>query len=533
MFPGFLNSIFNSSWTRFIILASLLLGIFMLMGVEQTGAMQAVPNQITGVFHQALEPTIAAAATIYVPQPGMPLQTKNLFHPNEGCNWAGVGGQVFDASSVPVRNLVIEMDGVVNGRAIFSLATTGSAPTYGPGGYEFTFASGPVNTQDALWLTVYDLRGNRLSEPLYFDTSSDCDHTLVLINYMAVGTQPTSTLTSLPPTITPTSTSLPLVTSTATSTNPTLSPTRIPGTVTSTATSVPGAYKYIPQSGAPKYTNNTFHSEKGCAWAGISGQIFGLDGNPVQKLVVEMGGVLNANNVFKLTLSGNAPIVGPGGFDFQISTNPVRTQGSLYLSVYDLAGRRLSDKVYFGTYDDCNRNQVLFNFIESGSQPTVTTPPAATSTPTSPQTPTRTPTLSKTPTPSRTPTPIPVGVTYMLQPGSPVYQKNFSHPDLGCNWNGVVGQVFGKDGLPVKQIVVELGGKLNGINQSVLGLTGNNPAYGPGGFELGINTTPTASQNSLWLVLYDLAGKKLTEQIYFNTYGDCEHNLAVINFTQK
>ena len=516
MFYRFLKSIRYSRLARLLLLSSILLCLLAYWGVHTVRAMQSM--QFQGGFSYAseqtqglplLEPTFIPFASQYVAQPGTPIYSRNLFHPNEGCNWAGVGGQVFDADSRPVKKLVVELNGVVNGKNVYAMVLTGNAPAYGPGGFEFEFASGPINTQGALRLVIYDLQGNHLSEQVYFDTYSDCGRNLVMINFVASGSQPTISPQPTQTAVTPTS-----PTPTPTSQKPTPSPDFL------STSSIPIGLKYVPQPGSPIYTNNIFHSEKGCNWLGIGGQVLGANAVPVQKLVVEMGGKLSGKGVFKLVLTGSATVVGPGGFEFQIASNPIKSEGALWLVFYDLAGHGLSERAYFNTFEDCNRNQVLFNFVEAGSQPTATTPVITN------------PTTPVTPTPSRTSTPLPPTAQYILQPGSPVYQPNLFHPDIGCRWMGVAGQVFGVDARSVKQLVVELGGALNGKSISVLGMTGNNAVYGPGGFELQITGQPMASQGSLWLVLYDLGGNRLSEPTYFNTYGDCERNLVLVNFVR-
>lgn len=511
MFYRFIKSI-RCSWLARLLLPIILICLLVYGGVYPAKAMQSM--RVLGGFRYAsgqtqglslFEPTSIPFASKYIPQPGTPIYSSNLFHPNQGCNWAGVGGQVFDAASQPVQKLVVELNGVVSGKIVYALELTGSASAYGPGGFEFEFAGGPVKTQRAFWLVIYDLQGNHLSEPVYFDTYSDCGRNLVMINFVASSSQPTTSPTPTQTAVMPTSPT-PVPTSQALTPSP--SPTS-------------AVIKYVPQSGLPIYTNNIFHSEKGCKWLGIGGQVLGANAVPVQKLVVELGGKLSGKDVYKLVLTGSATVIGPGGFEFQIASNPIKSEEALWLLFYDMAGRRLSERAYFNTYEDCSRNQVIFNFIEAGSQPTATTPVMPN------------PTKPVTPTPSRTPTPLPPTARYILQPGSPAYLTNIFHPDMSCRWMGVAGQVFGADAQPVKQLVVELGGSLNGKNMSVLGLTGNNPAYGPGGFELEITGRPTASQSSLWLVLYDLGGNRLSEPTYFNTYGDCERNLILVNFVQR
>ena len=65
--------------------------------------------------------------------------------------------------------------------------------------------------------------------------------------------------------------------------------------------------------------------------------------------------------------------------------------------------------------------------------------------------------------PTAIPTSIPPAAQfiYALQPGSPSLLPNFANAAAGCSWQGIAGQVFDADGLPVKNLVVKAGGTWN------------------------------------------------------------------------
>ncbi|HEY62707.1 MAG TPA: hypothetical protein G4N95_08660 [Anaerolineae bacterium] len=142
-----------------------------------------------------------------------------------------------------------------------------------------------------------------------------------------------------------------------------------------------------------------------------------------------------------------------------------------------------------------------------------------------------TPTLTVPPTMVFTPTPTKIIYPYAKQLGSPVFLQNFAYPDLGCNWFGIAGQVFGENGEIQENIVVEVGGEINGNNIAGMSLTGLAPIYGPGGFEIVLGDKPEASQQSVWIQLHDTDGVQLSKKIYFNTYDNCDKNLILVNFT--
>jgi hypothetical protein len=152
------------------------------------------------------------------------------------------------------------------------------------------------------------------------------------------------------------------------------------------------------------------------------------------------------------------------------------------------------------------------------------------------ETATVTATLSINPTktamlaPAPTPTP-----RFMVQAGTPVDTANFVHPEAGCNWMGVAGQVFGQDEKPIEGLVVEVAGILGNEPVLSLALTGGSAILGPGGYEITLADQPIASMGTLWVQLFDLNSNPQSEKIIFNTYdpGDeCNNNLIVINFNE-
>ncbi len=121
---------------------------------------------------------------------------------------------------------------------------------------------------------------------------------------------------------------------------------------------------YRPQPGTPVAMANFVQPASGCNWMGIGGQAFNLSGQPVSKLVVEVGGTLAGSDVFHLELTGNEPSLGPAGFLVTLSDRAIATSASLWILLYDLAGQPLTNKIYFSTYQDCTRNFIMINFIE-------------------------------------------------------------------------------------------------------------------------------------------------------------------------
>lgn len=108
---------------------------------------------------------------------------KNFAHPDKGCNWLGVAGQVLDGSGNPMTNLVVVAEGVIQGEEIMQVDITGLHDAYGPGGYEIELSSSVVATTNMIYIRVYDLDGSALSSPVSIATRADCNQNLLILNF--------------------------------------------------------------------------------------------------------------------------------------------------------------------------------------------------------------------------------------------------------------------------------------------------------------------------------------------------------------
>lgn len=140
------------------------------------------------------EPTFTAAIPTKTPTPGKfpyiiqegsPTYLSNLFHPELGCAWMGVGGQALDRRGSPVISLVVQIGGTLNGSPFDTqLSLTGVAKEYGPGGYEIQIFGAPLETTQELYIQLLDPgTGTQLSEKVYFNTKNSCTENLILINF--------------------------------------------------------------------------------------------------------------------------------------------------------------------------------------------------------------------------------------------------------------------------------------------------------------------------------------------------------------
>ena len=186
------------------------------------------------------------------------------------------------------------------------------------------------------------------------------------ITPMVFPTETTTPRPILPPTWTPAPTLEPTLTETPRPT-PTPWPSNTPygGTPTKAGPTVtPGGMSFVVKAGTIKAIPNLFHPEAGCNWMGVGGQAFDLSGAPIQQgLIVQLGGTLEGRTFeTQMTLTTLAPQYGPGGYEFTISDHPIASKATLWLQLLDQASLPLSDKVYFDTYSDCEKNLVIIYF---------------------------------------------------------------------------------------------------------------------------------------------------------------------------
>ena len=182
-------------------------------------------------------------------------------------------------------------------------------------------------------------------------------------------------------------------------------------------------------------------------------------------------------------------------------------------------------------------NQTASPTVDPGIEnPTDTVVPESTPEPEDTQVPlpSKMPLPTKTQVPTSTPeftqTPLP----FELQVGSPVAISNFAHPSEGCNWLGIIGQVFNRNGKPILNMVVVVEGRVEEEDINEVGLTGIPGAdiYGEGSYEIVLSDHVFSSEGDLSVQVFDLNGILLSEKVFFDTYADCGKNLIVLNFVK-
>ena len=118
------------------------------------------------------------------------------------------------------------------------------------------------------------------------------------------------------------------------------------------------------QQGSPSaITGAQFHPDAGCNWSGIAGQAMSLNGEAVRGLFVQLGGTIpGVDSMDNLTMTGLAPEYGPGGFEITLSDKLVASNSTLWIQLLDQQNLPLSDRIYFSTFDDCEKNLIIIYF---------------------------------------------------------------------------------------------------------------------------------------------------------------------------
>ncbi len=106
-----------------------------------------------------------------------------IIHPDLGCNWAGIGGTVVDASGAPVLYRTLRLTGSFDGKLVDKLTVSGTALDYGQSGFEFVLGNTPVASSKTLTLQLLDQGGLPLAPNVYVVTYNDCKKNLILVRY--------------------------------------------------------------------------------------------------------------------------------------------------------------------------------------------------------------------------------------------------------------------------------------------------------------------------------------------------------------
>jgi hypothetical protein len=133
------------------------------------------------------------------------------------------------------------------------------------------------------------------------------------------------------------------------------------GTLTPTSTTIWGIH-FIAQNGTPVYSPHP----NGCDGIYLVGNVVDIEGSPLPGIVVDAGGSLGGATIDPLpSTSGDHPEFSSSGWQIKISDELIASASSVYVALYsDEVEGAISDLVFIDTYDDCDHNMIMVNFVQ-------------------------------------------------------------------------------------------------------------------------------------------------------------------------
>lgn len=132
----------------------------------------------------------------------------------------------------------------------------------------------------------------------------------------------------------------------------------------SSAPTLTSEYLFTVQEGSPFYLANFAQPAKGCSWTGVTGQVFDEQSQIIKALTIIAGTMTTIENGFEWsTTTGTATAYGDGGYEIQIMEAPQNTTQTYWVQIVGESGESLSDRIYFDTFEDCQKNLILINFV--------------------------------------------------------------------------------------------------------------------------------------------------------------------------
>jgi hypothetical protein len=95
---------------------------------------------------------------------------------------------------------------------------------------------------------------------------------------------------------------------------------------------------------------------------GIAGTVFDVDGNAAEDVIIHVDGP----DGFAIdAIAGTRPEFGPAGYEVTLANVPVDSDQIYAVQLLDVFGQPVSDRYAVATFDDCDRNLILINFVST------------------------------------------------------------------------------------------------------------------------------------------------------------------------
>jgi protocatechuate 3,4-dioxygenase beta subunit len=109
---------------------------------------------------------------------------------------------------------------------------------------------------------------------------------------------------------------------------------------------------------------NFAHTDAGCNWQGVAGQIFDASGNPVSNYILKITGTYNGAPFNQIGITGMVAgnPYGVGGYEIVLGNKAIASVDLLTIQVFDSKGNPVTNPLPFSTSASCSQNLVLINF---------------------------------------------------------------------------------------------------------------------------------------------------------------------------
>ena len=136
-----------------------------------------------------LTPTITTTVDVSTATPQalafpFTLSVDVLYTPNSngrGCDWASIAGTVTDLNGAPINNFGIQITDATDPTLLDERVFSGSALTFGDGGFELSIGSAPREGQYIVQL--FSPAGVPVSDEFLVITSAECEQNVVIITF--------------------------------------------------------------------------------------------------------------------------------------------------------------------------------------------------------------------------------------------------------------------------------------------------------------------------------------------------------------
>ncbi len=126
------------------------------------------------------------------------------------------------------------------------------------------------------------------------------------------------------------------------------------------------AFRFTVLPGSPLFSPAFLHADLGCAWMGVAGQVFDVNGKPLSRLTVRVAGTAGGSPVDALGVTGAADGYGPGGYEVKLADQAAA--GIFWIELRDAEGAALSEPFSFETSGRCEQNLAVINFVQVGDR---------------------------------------------------------------------------------------------------------------------------------------------------------------------